>query len=265
MQTATSPVRHVFPGDSGRLFATALVVIGAALGSTSLQSPSAPEASSRVAPRERARPRDERALFELFAASPGFEARYEEEKHLGLLAVPLKSRGRLFFLPPGHLTRIVEEPEPSRVRITPSELHTTSRGNEKRIDLSQSEELRAFVTSLVQVFAGRRDGLALLWTIEYASIADDPRGWTLTLVPRAAEPGSKSKASLARMVSRLELTGEGEFVTRIEVREPSGDRTVTRILEADPERKFSDAERAEFFELPAVAIDGAPTREARPR
>ena len=136
MHTATGPIGRDSLGYSGRLVAAALVVIGVALGTTSLQTPSAPAPTSRVEPRERNRPRDERALFDLFASSPGFEARYAEEKHLGLLAVPIKSRGKLLFLPPGHLTRIVEEPEPARVFITPSELRTVGRGNEKRIDLS---------------------------------------------------------------------------------------------------------------------------------
>lgn len=208
------------------------------------------DAPAQIAAEDRPRPRDERALFELFAASPGFEARYEEEKHLGLLAVPIKSRGAMYFLPPGYLARVIDEPEPSRVLITPTEMRTIARGKEKRVDLARSADLRAFVTSLVQVFAGKREGLAQLWSIGYAPITDDPRGWTLTLVPRADAEG---RAALTRMVSSLKLTGAGESVRSIEVLEPNGDRTVTRIGSSDARRVFTDAERAEWFDLPALA------------
>lgn len=241
------------------------VPVAIAARQESLEEPARTLAEKDLAPRERPRPRDEQALFELFAASPGFEAQFEEEKHLGLLAVPIHSRGTLYFLPPGHLARIVDEPNASRVLITPTEMRTIARGQEKRLDLAQAGELRAFVTSLSLVLAGSREGLATLWSIAYAPVADDPRGWTLTLVPRAEIEGSQA---LARMVSSLTLTGEGEFVTRIEVREPNGDRTVTRIVRADPRRKFDDDERAEWFDLPPrgdAPPPAAPGADGRPR
>ena len=40
---------------------------------------------------------------------------------------------------------------------------------------------------------------------------------------------------------------------RIEVREPNGDRTVTRISKADPARVFSEREKADLFGIvPAI-------------
>lgn len=205
---------------------------------------STPTASPEIPHRERERPRDEKALFALFAASPGLEVAYEEEKHLGLLAAPLSSRGRLYFLPPEHLTRKVVEPEPSSVLITSRSMRMVSRGVEKRIDLSSSPELKAFILSLSRVFAGEREGLAGSWAIQYEFPADEPRAWTLKLTPRKDVAGHEA---LARMVASLELGGEGQSVLRIEVREPNGDRTVTRISKADPARVFSEREKADLF------------------
>src|SRR5262249_34114382 len=57
------------------------------------------------------------ALLEGFRTMPGFEARFEEEKTLALLAAPLKSRGRLYFAPPATLLRRVEAPDPHDILI----------------------------------------------------------------------------------------------------------------------------------------------------
>src|SRR5262245_33876290 len=59
------------------------------------------------------RPADAKALFATFARIPGLEAHYTEKKHLALLAAPLESKGRLYFLAPGYLARVVESPEKS--------------------------------------------------------------------------------------------------------------------------------------------------------
>jgi hypothetical protein len=225
-----------------------------------LQEPPPPQESppaEQVPPRERPRPADAAELFALFARSPGFEAEYEETKHLALLALPLRSQGRLYFLPPGYLLRRVTHPEPSSVRIRPGDMTVVDRSGEKRLDFATAPELRHFATSLVRVFAGEREGLAPLWTIEYRASPDGDgaeavaeratgRRWALRLTPRTDVPGQEA---LAHLVQRLELLGEGQHVDSIEFLEPSGDRTVTRILSVQPDREYSDAERLEFFGL----------------
>jgi outer membrane lipoprotein-sorting protein len=190
-------------------------------------------------PRLRQRPADQKALFTLFAKTPGFEAAYEEEKQLALLAVPLKSSGRLLFLPPGYLARMVETPEKSTLRITPDELRVADRDGTEVIDLKKSDKLRVFVTSLVQVFAGNEAVLQKSFTVEYALDAKNERAWTLVLKPKGKP--------LDQMLKALSLHGEGEAVTRIEVEDPNGDRTVTRIVKADAARKFSADEQQRWF------------------
>lgn len=214
-------------------------------------APAAPATQARAAaqaeaadPSELPRPADAAELFALFAASPGLEAEFEEEKHLALLAAPLRSRGRLYFLPPGRLARVIESPEPATVLVTPTELRATSRDGEERVDLAASPDLRAFVTSLAQVLAGARDGLAELWAIDYRPAPDDARAWSLVLAPRADVAG---REALRGMVERLTLAGRGRSVATVEVLEPSGDRTLTRILRADPLREFTAEERERLF------------------
>ncbi|MCA8953050.1 MAG: outer membrane lipoprotein carrier protein LolA, partial [Planctomycetes bacterium] len=179
------------------------------------------------------------ALFAAFAAMPGLEARYTEEKHLALLAVPLTSAGRLYFLQPGYLARVVEKPEPSKLLITPDKLRMADRDGVEVIDLQQSERLRLFVTSLVRVFRGDRAALTEHYSIEYTPSPDDPAAWTLALAPK--------RAPLDHMMKSLTLRGKGVAVTGFELVEPNGDRTVTKIIAADPEREFSVAEKTELF------------------
>jgi len=68
---------------------------------------------------------------------------------------------------------------------------------------------------------------------------DSDSAWKLSLTPR--EP------PLTQMIKQLCLRGEGEAVVEIEVQEPNGDRTITRIVAADPERRFTAAEQKQLF------------------
>lgn len=189
------------------------------------------------------RPKNAEALFAAFAKLPGLAARYTEKKHLSLLAVPLESRGRLYFMQPGYLSRVVEAPEKSTLTITPDELRMAGRDGVEVIDLHQSDRLRLFVTSLVRVFRGERESLARHYGIAYVPDAEDDSSWTLELKPR--------EKSLAQMMRSLTLRGAGAAVTEITVVEPNGDRTVTKIFDAEPKRQFTAEEKAEIFGIRA--------------
>jgi hypothetical protein len=230
----------------------AACVLFAIVDAIACQSPAPqtpPAAAAQVQePQQRARPADAQALFRMFAATTGLEARFEEDKHLALLALPLQSKGRLYFWRPdrtqaGYLARIVESPEPSSVLITPTELRLQNRDGTEVVDLKRSDKVRNFITSLVRVFAGDEPALTKSYTIQFAHDEKDAAGWTLTLVPR--------DKPLNQMLASLTLTGQGEAVVRIEVKEPNGDRTVTRIVAADPARKFDAAERKRLFGIDA--------------
>lgn len=185
------------------------------------------------------RPKDMAELFAWLGAMEGLEAGFREEKHIALLAVPLVSRGTLYYMRPGYLARVVAEPEPASVVISPRALVMRDGKGEETIDLHKSDDVRMFVTSLVQVFAGDRDELEGAYEIAFEPVADSEAGWILTLEPRA-EP-------LTQMLRRLSLRGEGRAVVEVEVVEPNGDRSVTTIEHADPERAFSEEEREELF------------------
>jgi len=177
------------------------------------------------------------ALLAAFARMPGLEARFVEEKRLGLLAKPLESRGRLFFAKPSYLLRKVEAPTPSEVRITADSLRVKNADGEQTLDLRSRPDLRPFVESLTWLLSGNRKALANVYGIAFEPGAVG--AWRVTLTPKG-EPISK-------LIQHIRIAGRGLAVSQIEVRETSGDETVTRIVEANPERRFDAAELRRLF------------------
>ena len=177
-------------------------------------------------------------LLKAFSGMPGLEAKFVEEKHLSLLAQPLKSEGRLFFTRPGLLLRRVETPRRSEVVITPEALVLRDADGKQNIDLRERPDIRPFVESLVWILAGDEQKLAKVFALKFEPArADAP--WKMTLTPRAAP--------LDKLITSIEITGSGLRVQQIRVRETSGDETVTRILEANPARTFDAGERKRLF------------------
>jgi hypothetical protein len=180
------------------------------------------------------------ALFEGLRGMPGLEARFEEEKHVALLSSPLVSRGRIYFAPPSTLLRRVESPARADVLLTPAGVRLRQGGHEEVIDLRARPDVRPLVESMLWIFRGDRAALEGAFHVEYRRLEGADAGrWRLSLRPRGAP--------LDRLIAELSLEGRGFAVERIEVRETSGDRTVTRILEADPRRTFSSEERRRLF------------------
>ncbi len=200
------------------------------------------------------------ALLTGFRAMPGFEARFEEEKRLALLAAPLRSRGRLYFSPPSTLLRRVEAPNPHDILIRDHVVRiATPRGSTssgkapgaaanardvETIDLAGRDDVRPLVESLLWIFSGDLEALEAIYRIDYQVAAPPGKGgWTLQLAPR--------QQTLSRLIRELVISGQGHAAERLEVTEASGDRTTTRILDANPERRFGAGEIEAIFGLEA--------------
>jgi outer membrane lipoprotein-sorting protein len=178
-------------------------------------------------------------LLAAFARMPGLEARFEEEKRIGLLARPLSSRGRLFFAKPGFMLRRVEQPKPSEVLITPQQLTLKSADGEQSIDLAARPDVRPFVESLTWLLAGNEKALSSVYQLEFSQANPAASGWQLKLIPKA-EP-------LSHLIAYINVLGSGYAVSEIQVREKGGDETITRIVEANPARTFAPAELKTLF------------------
>lgn len=181
---------------------------------------------------------DAHALLTAFARMPGLEAKFREEKQLALLAKPLTSEGTLYFAHPDLLLRKVDSPSPSEVLIAHDTLRVRDQAGEQALDLRARKDLRPFIESLTWILAGNEAALRKLYAVDFVP-AGPKTPWQLVLRPKA-EP-------LSRLIAELRIQGEGLRVSQIEVRETNGDTTLTHILRANPERKFSAKEREKLF------------------
>jgi outer membrane lipoprotein-sorting protein len=195
---------------------------------------------------------DAGSLLSAFSKMPGLEARFREQKHIALLARPLESRGRLFFTHPGLLLRRVEAPRPSEVIITGDSLRMRDASGEQALDLRTRKDIRPFVESLTWILAGNRKALESVYAVSFQP-ETNAAPWQLTLKPKV-EP-------LSRLVAHIRISGRGFAVAQIEVAETSGDKTVTEILDANPQRSFDAAEKAKLFGPSAMGDAGT----ARPK
>jgi outer membrane lipoprotein-sorting protein len=204
-------------------------------------------------------PADAAALLAGFGRTTGLEARFEEEKHLALLAAPLRSRGRLYFAPPATLLRRVETPHPQEVLVRGDRVRIVDDHGEQSFDLATRPGVRPLVQSMLWIFTGDRDALERTYRVDYEVLEASAEGggrWQLELVPRG-EP-------LSQIVESLCVRGAGRMPRSLELRETSGDRTVTRILEADPHRRFDAAERRRLFGDDDTVDGGAAASTATP-
>jgi len=189
--------------------------------------------------------RDFGQLMAAFERMPGLEARFVEEKHIGILARPLESRGQLFFTRPGLFLRRVESPSPSEVVINDKELVLRDASGEQRIDLGARAEIRPFVESMTWLLAGNQQALRAVYQIEFVPAAD-AASWSLVLTPK--------QGPIARLIASIRVLGRGLGVSEIQVHERSGDKAVTRIVDANPKRHFTRVELARLFGVGAPGV-----------
>ena len=185
-----------------------------------------------------------------FRTLPGFEARFEEVKTLALLAAPLRSRGRLYFAPPATLLRRVDAPNPHDILIREQVVRIATPGSKdsprdiQTIDLAERDDVRPLVESMLWIFSGDLAQLEAIYRIDYQVLAPPASGrWQLGLTPR--------QAPLSSLIRSLSISGRGHAAESLEVIETGGDRTTTRFLDANPERRFAPGEIEVLFGITA--------------
>ncbi len=216
-----------------------------ALGATSagIAGPAAAQAPGGAAP-VTVTPALEQLLAR-FAAMSGLSAKFREEKHMALLAVPLVNEGTLYFAPKGKLVRHITAPAPATVLIDEGSLRFADAGGSETMSLSQNPVLRLFVDSFVKIFAGDRVALERMYTMELVGLptgADGVARWSLRLKPRVAP--------MTQIIDRLEIVGHDVALESMRVVEIGGDETITTFSEVDTQRRFTAEELAALFRLP---------------
>jgi hypothetical protein len=186
---------------------------------------------------------DLESLFAELASMPGLEARFREEKRIALLREPLVSHGVLYFAPPDRLLRHVREPVESTLLLRGRELSIGSSRGIRTIDLGADSVLRTFVDPFRLLLAGDIEALRTSYRVQLEASGNPPaRRWEIRLEPL--------HSPVQDAITWIRLSGQGRELFELEVREVSGDVTITRFSAVDTERHFSDRDFAELFERP---------------
>lgn len=99
---------------------------------------------------------------------------------------------------------------------------TLDKGKSHRIvDLHAYPQLQPFVESIRATLAGDRAALERLFTLEF--VGNLPK-WSLTLLPK--DPKVK------RTVARVRIDGANDQLSKVEIRQPDGDRSVLTLRPA---------------------------------
>lgn len=185
-----------------------------------------------------AKPLTIETLLAGFAAMPGLQAEFREEKHMALLAEPLINQGTLHFAS-GKLARHVTEPVASSVLIADGLLEFGDGSGKETIDLDANPVVRLFVDSFVHIFAGDRTALEQLYAIQFSPLEDG--AWLMVLRPRMSP--------IDKVIDRVMLEGKQLTVSKMRIIEIGGDETITVFSKVDTAKKYSARELAEVFKV----------------
>ncbi|HVF63690.1 MAG TPA: LolA-related protein [Casimicrobiaceae bacterium] len=158
-------------------------------------------------------------VMRLLAERPSASVRFVETRESRMLKKPLTLSGRLVYQKPDRLEKHVESPFAESTVIERNAVIVTRPGDiGQPLAVPAGTPARALIEGLRATMAGDRSTLERHFSMTASGTHDR---WTLVLTPRDDR--------LAAAVERVEFRGERGNVLRIEVRERSGDRSLTTI------------------------------------
>jgi outer membrane lipoprotein-sorting protein len=163
------------------------------------------------------------ALEPLMAAlaknGPG-TVRFAETKTSAFLKTPIESSGTLTYAAPARLEKHTLAPRDERFVVDGDTVVIENAARKTRFELRLGDypAIRAFVESIRGTLAGDLAALRRYYRIE---VEGTMAQWRLHLLP--------SEQDMAELVQKIEISGSGARIARIEILEASGDRSVMKI------------------------------------
>lgn len=165
---------------------------------------------------------------------------FNEEKHVALLAKPLRSTGTIFFDRERGIARTTLTPKPQQVIVTKTMLRIKKDKRVEEIPLDKSKDLKAFAMIFPTLLRGDRAELEKSFTI--GLYGSDAAWWALTFTPKTA--------SLKKLVRSVTVFGHKTALVSLQVIEASGDSTDTHLTAIRKNTDVADAEIATAFGAP---------------
>lgn len=182
---------------------------------------------------------DARAVLAQFAKVEALSAHFHEEKHMALLAQPLRSEGTLHYAKPRLLVRHTERPHASTVLLRGDTLSFGDDKHQESLALSSQPALGVLVDTFVSVLAG--DLTALTRAADVSSEAGAHGGFRIRVTPKDAK--------VKRLVRAMTFEGQGARLSRMELLDANGDTTITTFSEVTVHKPASAAEQARIFRI----------------
>jgi Outer membrane lipoprotein carrier protein LolA-like len=151
------------------------------------------------------------------------KARFVERKYLKVLKTPLETTGTLEYDAPDRLVKRTLEPKPETITVEGARLAIESRARSRTLRLEDYPVLWAFVESFRSTLKG---DLAALERFYRVTLEGGPQRWQLALTPRDPK--------MSALIESILIGGGRGRISRIEVRESQGDRSVMTVLEDAP-------------------------------
>ena len=178
------------------------------------------------------------AILQQLAKIEALSARFREEKRMALLAQPLISEGTLHYEKPKRLARHTERPRSSSLVLASDVLTFGDAQRSESIGLSSQPALRLLVETFVSVLAGDR---AALERVADVALEQTGSGFRIRVTPK--------DASVKRIVQFMAFEGQGAMLSRMELVDATGDRTLTTFNGVTLRKPFSESERARLFRV----------------
>ena len=170
----------------------------------------------------------------------GFEVVFKEEKRIQLLKRPLRSVGKLVFLPDKGLYRKLSEPFRQELIVNRDFiLQRDDDGEITRMATDNQPAARAFIESFLALFSGSWPALAERFDVNFDATSE---GWQLGLRPK--------QQVMVKIISAIVIEGQGEQLNRLWVIEANGDLTVDDYLQPRFLTPEQSRERLQLFQWP---------------
>ena len=174
-----------------------------------------------------------------FAKVQSLKARFSEEKHMALLAAPLRSQGRLYYAKPKLLAPHPESPQKSSLVLRGEKLTFGDDKRQESMELAAQPAVRILVDTFVSVLAGDGASLEKLAKLEVEAL---PEGaFQIRVTPK--DP------AVLKIVRSMSFAGKGAELSRMELLDANGDRTVTTFSGLQLGGKLGEAEVARVFRV----------------
>ncbi len=165
-------------------------------------------------------PLDVLVLMELMAKVAGREDRFTETKTVGMLTQPLVLEGTLAYVRPDRIEKHITSPYVEHLIVQGDQLTLSSREGTKRITVDSHPLIRSFIEAIRASLAGE---VAVLRRLYHITLQGTRQNWMLTLRPLDAQA--------AEYLTSITLTGHGDRLTEVDIRETGGDRSLMQIHE----------------------------------